>query len=315
MSWPGSYLCCRVRIDGFGPHSAVRALLDSRYGDARGAHLCNSYTLALAFRDPAYREVLNSGAMNLADGHYVAMIGRWRGQQDLTERVYGPALMLAAMDQGRDRGLRHYLYGAKPPIVARLAKSLKERFPGVQIVGVEAPPFRPLTEQEEAELAERIEQARPDIVWVGTGTPRQDHFVARYTAMLGCTVVPVGAAFDFNSGHKRAAPRFIKRVGMEWLFRFAMEPRRLWRRYLIGIPVFMFGVLTDLGRRRPARPASPQEATTAQVHVPSPRRASADSDAKPRVDGHSWVTVPIGLPRGEVPFPGAVQGQVYGDAT
>jgi len=164
-------------------------------------------------------------------------------------------------------------------------------------------------------------------VWVGTGTPRQDHFVARYTAMLGCTVVPVGAAFDFNSGHKRAAPRLIKRIGMEWLFRFAMEPRRLWRRYLIGIPVFMFGVLTDLGRRRPARPASPQEATTAQLHVPSPRRATADANAKPRVDvpprvdsaprvdGPARVTVPIRLPRSEVPFPGAVQGQVYGDAT
>ena len=171
MSGPGSYLCCSVRIDGYGPDAAVAALLESRYGQARGAHLCNSYTLALALRDPAYREVLNSGDLNFADGHYVAMVGRWRGQKDLTERVYGPDLMKRTMDRGRERGLRHYLYGAKPKTVERLAEVLRERYPGVQIVGVESPPFRPLTEQEEAELAARVAEARPDILWVGTGTP------------------------------------------------------------------------------------------------------------------------------------------------
>lgn len=305
MSGPGSYLCCRVRIDGYGPDAAVGALLDSRYGEARGAHLCNSYTLALAARDEEYRAVLNKGDMNLADGHYVAMVGRWRGQKDLSERVYGPDLMERAMDRGRERGLRHYLYGATPEIVARLAERLHERFPGVQIVGVESPPFRPLTEQEEAELEVRVAQARPDILWVGTGTPRQDRFVAQYTDTLRCTVVPVGAAFDFHSGNKPAAPRWIQRLGFEWLFRFAMEPRRLWRRYLIGIPVFMFGVLTDLGRRTPHRPPARHAATRVEVKVPTTRRAVA-ADAKPR---GAAVTVPIGLP------PTSLPGQAYSDAT
>ena len=265
----GAYACCGVRIDGYGPDAAVHALLDSQYGVARGVHLCNSYTLALAFRDESYRHVLNAGDLNLADGHYVAMVGRWRGQADLTERVYGPTLMLSTMDRGREFGLRHYLYGTTDETLARLTAKLAELYPGLDIVGVEAPPFRRLNADEEDELVDRIEAAKPDILWVGVGTPRQDDFVAEYTARLGCTLVPVGAAFDFNSGTKRSAPRWVQRMGIEWLFRLAMEPRRLWRRYLIGIPVFMFGVVTDLWRPRPKHvqlavqpavqpPASPQ---------------------------------------------------------
>ena len=245
------YRCCGVRIDGLGPDAAVQALLESRYGQARSVHLCNSYTLALATRDEGYRRLLNTGDVNLADGHYVAMIGRWRGQKDLTERVYGPALMLATMDRGRQVGLRHYLYGTTPQTIARLTDRLIDQFPGIDIVGMEAPPFRSLSADEERDLAGRVRAARPDIVWVGVGTPRQDAFVVRQAARLGCTLVPVGAAFDFNSGAKRSAPRIVQRMGMEWLFRFAQEPRRLWRRYLIGIPVFIGGVLLDVVRRPP----------------------------------------------------------------
>jgi N-acetylglucosaminyldiphosphoundecaprenol N-acetyl-beta-D-mannosaminyltransferase len=271
MGEAGSYLCCGVRIDGLGPEAATRTLLESRYGIARGAHLCNSHTLALAFRDEAYRHELNDGHLNFADGHWVATVGRWRGQKDLTARVYGPALMLATMDRGRTFGLRHYLYGATPETVARLADSLTRRFPGVDIVGTESPPFRKLEPHEEDELTERIALARPDIVWVGIGTPRQDHFVAHHTERLQCTVVPVGAAFDFNSGTKRAAPRFIQRAGMEWLFRFAMEPRRLWRRYLIGIPVFILGVLTDMGRRAARRPVPRPRPAPVEISTPVAR--------------------------------------------
>ena len=245
------YRCCGVRIDGLGPDAAVQTLLESRHGLARSVHLCNSYTLALAARDDEYRRLLNTGDINLADGHYVAMVGRWRGQKDLTERVYGPQLMLATMDRGRELGLRHYLYGTTRETISRLADRLSERFPGLDIVGMEAPPFRRLTAAEEIELAGRVEEAKPDIMWVGVGTPRQDDFVATQSNRLMCTLVPVGAAFDFNSGTKKSAPALVQRMGMEWLFRFAQEPRRLWRRYLIGIPVFIGGVLVDVVRRPP----------------------------------------------------------------
>jgi N-acetylglucosaminyldiphosphoundecaprenol N-acetyl-beta-D-mannosaminyltransferase len=250
-------------------------MLQARYGVARAVHLCNSHTLALASRNETYRRVLNAGDVNLADGHYVAMVGRWRGQKNLRERVYGPALMLATMDQGRQVGLRHYLYGTTPETIGKLVDRLTEMFPGIDIVGAEAPPFRRITAEEEEELAGRIEDAKPDIMWVGVGTPRQDEFVAHQVTRLACTLVPVGAAFDFNSGTKRSAPRFIQRMGFEWLYRLAQEPRRLWRRYLIGIPVFMWGVLLDVVRRQPAlaSPAAPPsrsaEVTTAVAAAPA----------------------------------------------
>ena len=281
MTGRDSFLCCGVRVDGLGPESAVRALVESRYGVARAAHLCNSYTLALALRDHGYRDALNGGDLNLADGFYVARVGRWRGHRDMTARAYGPEIMFATIDQGRERGLRHYLYGASPKTVARLAEVLRERYPGVQIVGTESPPFRPLHPAEDRDLAARVARARPDIIWVGIGTPRQDYFVAQYTRTLRCTVVPVGAAFDFNAGTKKSAPAFVKRTGFEWLYRFFQEPRRLWRRYLIGIPTFVAGVLTDGLRRAPQ--AAPQPAPPVQMPAPAPL---------PRRNGEAVPTVP-----------------------
>ncbi|HEX6076230.1 MAG TPA: WecB/TagA/CpsF family glycosyltransferase [Micromonosporaceae bacterium] len=239
------FICCRVRIDGLGRDAAVAALLDSRYGQPRRTHLCNAYTLSLALREPRYRRMLNESDVNFADGHYVAVVGRRRGQPQMTERVYGPGMMLDTLDRGRDRGLRHYLYGAAPETVAALAESLRARLPGVRIVAAESPPFRPLTDAEERDLIGRVQELRPDIFWVGLGTPKQDWFVAEYTARLATTVVPVGAAFDFWAGTKPIAPALIRRYGMEWAYRLATEPRRLWKRYLIGNPLFVYGVLTD----------------------------------------------------------------------
>jgi N-acetylglucosaminyldiphosphoundecaprenol N-acetyl-beta-D-mannosaminyltransferase len=216
--------------------------------------------------------------------------------------------MLAAMDQGRRLGLRHYLYGATPQTVARLADALRERFPGVEIVGIEAPPFRGLRPDEEAQLFARVAQARPDVLWVGIGTPRQDHFVARYTEALQCTVVPVGAAFDFHSGNKRAAPRVIKRIGFEWLFRFALEPRRLWRRYLIGIPVFIVGVISDLGRRVPSRPPAVQTVVASANGHGSLAPSQRNGSYVPRPDGAGLTMAPFVVTDPPVQRSGAADG-------
>ncbi len=175
----------------------------------------------------------------------------------MRRRVYGPDLMLAAVRTGRIWGLRHYLYGSTPEVVGALARRLTSIAPGVQVVGAEAPPFRPLTEREQEELVERVGQARPDVVWVGLGTPRQDLFVDRFRDRLGTSLVGVGAAFDFLAGTKRQAPNWMQDGGLEWVFRLATEPWRLWRRYLIGNAMFLAGLArgvtihraTDEGRR------------------------------------------------------------------
>jgi len=245
-----SFRCCGVRIDALTPAAAAEALLASRHGTSRRAHLCNAYTLSLALRDPDYRALLDEGDLNLSDGHYIAMVGRHRGHPEMQQRVYGPDLMAEVLDRGREHGLRHYLYGSTPETVEQLAAALRERFPGVHIVGVESPPFRGLSEAEIDDMVARINGARPDLVWVGLGTPLQDRFVRDYADRLGATLVPVGAAFDFHAGTKRMAPEWVQRHGLEWAYRLASEPRRLWKRYLVGIPVFVFGVLTDARRAR-----------------------------------------------------------------
>lgn len=244
-----SFPCCGVHIDALGPEQAATALLDSRFGTPRAAHLCNAYTLSLAVRDDDFRGVLDAGDLNLSDGHYVAMVGRRRGHPGMTERVYGPDLMAAVLDRGRERGLRHYLYGSTPETVQQLATALAERYPGVEIVGVESPPFRPLSAQETDAMVTRIRDARPDVVWVGLGTPRQDLFVQEFRDRLGTTLVPVGAAFDFFAGTKPMAPDWVQQRGLEWAYRLATEPRRLWKRYLVGNPVFVYGVLAEARRR------------------------------------------------------------------
>lgn len=242
------FRCCGVLIDGLEPVGATDALLASRYGRPRRTHLCNAYTLSLAMRDHGYRDLLNAADLNFSDGHYLAKVGRRRGQTAMTERVYGPELMFNTMDRGRRTGLKHYLYGTTPETIARLRAALEEKLPGVAIVGAESPPFRPLTDEESAELTERVHKAEPDVFWVGLGTPRQDQFVGQYAERLGCTLVPVGAAFDFWSGTKPMAPAFVRKHGLEWAYRLATEPRRLWKRYLVGNTMFVYGALTD-GRR------------------------------------------------------------------
>jgi N-acetylglucosaminyldiphosphoundecaprenol N-acetyl-beta-D-mannosaminyltransferase len=159
--------------------------------------------------------------------------------------------MLATIRAGRARPLRHYLYGSTPEVLERLVSQLNELAPGVEIIGAEPPPFRLLTEREKAELIARIRRLGPDIVWVGLGTPRQDLFIDQFRDQLGTTLVAVGAAFDFLAGAKRQAPNWMQNSGLEWAFRLATEPRRLWRRYLLGNTRFLCATWSQfLGFRR-----------------------------------------------------------------
>jgi N-acetylglucosaminyldiphosphoundecaprenol N-acetyl-beta-D-mannosaminyltransferase len=239
----GAFRCCGVRVDAVTLDDAVRCLRAfSRQPGGRAVHLCNAWTLALARRDPAFAAVVDRGDLNLADGTPLVWVGRLVGFGHMRQRVYGPDLMLAAARAGRDWGLRHYLYGSTPEVAGALAGRLAELAAGVQIVGVESPPFRPLSGAEEAELVERVTRARPDVVWVGLGTPLQDLFVDRFRDRLGATLIAVGAAFDFIAGAKRQAPAWMRDRGLEWAFRLGTEPRRLWRRYLVGNLEFVAGL-------------------------------------------------------------------------
>jgi N-acetylglucosaminyldiphosphoundecaprenol N-acetyl-beta-D-mannosaminyltransferase len=243
----GAYRCCGVRIDAVTlgqARDALRTFTTARGG--RSVHLCNAWTLALALRDPTLAGALNRGDLNLPDGTPLTWIGRRAGFPHMQRRVYGPELMLTTARAGRAWGLRHYLYGSTHSVVTTLATRLTEVAPGIEIVGWESPPFRPLTGKEEAELVHRIGEARPDVVWVGLGTPLQDLFVDRFRDTLKVTLIAVGAAFDFVAGTKRQAPIWMQDHGLEWAFRLATEPARLWRRYLLGNALFLCGAMRGI---------------------------------------------------------------------
>lgn len=239
---------CGVRIDAHQIPTATTSILAwAAAGRGRAVHLVNAGTLSAAEHDTTLADLLNRADLNLTDGMPLVWIARRLGLEHMRERVYGPDLMLDVVDKGRAYGIRHYLYGSTPEVVAQLADNLRERFPGVAIVGVESPPFRPLEAAEEDALEARVRASGAHVVWVGLGTPRQDVFVDRFRDRLGACLVAVGAAFDFHSGNKKQAPPWMQRAGLEWFYRLATEPRRLWKRYLVGNAQFVWSVL----RRRP----------------------------------------------------------------
>ncbi|HEY6169879.1 MAG TPA: WecB/TagA/CpsF family glycosyltransferase, partial [Verrucomicrobiae bacterium] len=145
------------------------------------------------------------------------------------------------------KNIRHFFYGGARGAAEELKRRLTERFPGLQIVGVYEPPFRPLDAGEERALIEQVRAARPDILWVGLSTPKQERFMAEYLPKLDVTLmVGVGAAFDFHSGRAKQAPRWMQRCGLEWFYRLCCEPRRLWKRYLKNNPLFLGRALLQL---------------------------------------------------------------------
>lgn len=169
-------------------------------------------------------------------------------------RVYGPDYMLQMCRLSLVRGYRHFLFGGKPGVAPRLAEELVRRFPGLQVVGTYTPPFRPLNDAENAELAAQVKRAKPDIFWVGLSTPKQERFMAEYISRLDTNLmVGVGAAFDVHTGQTKDAPQWVKLCGLQWLHRLVQEPRRLWRRYLVNNPRFLVQItLQFLGLRATA---------------------------------------------------------------
>lgn len=196
-------------------------------------------------RDPNLKRIHNQAGLVTPDGMPLVWLSRLKGFP-YVERVYGPDLMLALCQQSLVKGYTHYFYGATQDVLNKLITRLKRHYPGIQTAGVWSPPFRPLTHDEDEALIELINQARPDIVWVGLSTPKQEYWMSSHRDRLTAPVlIGVGAAFDFHAGVKRQAPRWMQRSGLEWCFRLFSEPRRLWRRYLINNPLFLWMILIE----------------------------------------------------------------------
>jgi N-acetylglucosaminyldiphosphoundecaprenol N-acetyl-beta-D-mannosaminyltransferase len=203
-----------------------------------------------AYKDPELRRIFNASGMTTPDGMAIVWLLKLRGHWDVS-RVYGPDLMLETCRAGMQPGYRHFLYGGGEGVAGALEDRLCARFPGLQIVGSDTPPFRELTGEEDRYVVDRINTAGADIVWVGLSSPKQERWMAAHLGRIHAPVmIGVGAAFDFLSGTKPQAPKWMQRSGLEWLFRLATEPRRLWPRYRM-YPAFVFlAILQLLGLRR-----------------------------------------------------------------
>lgn len=207
-----------------------------------------THTVMTCAEDPELRAAVRSASMTVPDGQPLVWALHALGRGDgLDGRVYGPELMARACERATRTGTRMFLYGGRNQgALVQLTANLRARYPGLQIVGGYVPPFRPLTQEEEDGVVAEIDRCGADIVWVGIGVPKQEKWMAHIRPRLRAPVlVGVGAAFDFHAGLVPQAPAWVQTAGLEWAYRLAREPRRLWRRYLRYNPLFVLGFLRE----------------------------------------------------------------------
>lgn len=245
-----------VKVSAVNMEVAV-ALADRWVAAGKPGYICVTcvHGIMEAQGDSALRRVLNDAIMNTPDGMPMTWIGRLQGFKGM-DRVFGPEFMLEVCQLSVERGYRNFLLGGKPGVAQSLSEKLRALFPGLIIAGAFTPPFGTPSPEQEQEMLAAVQSARPHIVWIGLGAPRQERFMAQwFNRFQAPLLVGVGAAFDYHTGALRDSPRWVKRAGLQWLHRLIQEPRRLWRRYLRTNPAFLWHIAWQLaGRRRnPAR--------------------------------------------------------------
>jgi N-acetylglucosaminyldiphosphoundecaprenol N-acetyl-beta-D-mannosaminyltransferase len=215
-------------------------------GEREYVCVCPVHSVMECRRSAQLRTIFNAAGMVTPDGVPLVWVARASGYGNVS-RVYGPDLMLAELDRSEQNHHRHFFYGGGPGVAVLLAKRMQARFPALTVAGILEPPFAPLDQLCTPETAATINEAKPDVVWIGMSSPKQDLWMARMRPLLAAPVlIAVGAAFDFHSGTVKQAPLWMQRSGLEWVYRLATDPRRLWRRYLIDNPWFLW----ELGLQR-----------------------------------------------------------------
>jgi len=247
----GSRRILGMRVDGTTYAETTAAVVEMALANAGGmVCIANVHMLMEAFDDPAFRGLVNSAERVTPDGVPLVSALRRAGVTQ-AERVYGPTLTPIVCERAEQLGLPVGFYGGSHEVLAALREELQSRFPKLDIAYSHAPPFRALSDAEDAEDVAAIRASGVKILFVGLGCPKQEHWMAAHRKSLDCAMLGVGAAFDFIAGHKRQAPSWMQRLSLEWLFRLATEPRRLWRRYLIGNTRFVYHYAREQLRSRP----------------------------------------------------------------
>lgn len=203
--------------------------------------IANVHTTMTGYFDSKYREITNSSSYSVPDGVPLVWAMRSLGAAN-QDRVRGPSLMKKMLELGQDHGIRHYLYGGSPAALEALKNKIRQDYPRAIVVGAESPPFRPieaLTQKDWQEAADRINETRPHFIWIGLGAPKQERWAWEQRNRIRGIQFAIGAAFDLLPGRVPEAPQWMQDLGLEWLYRFLKEPKRLWRRYILNNPLFL----------------------------------------------------------------------------
>lgn len=206
--------------------------LDSNIRLLSGDYICvsNVHTTVTAYEDPEYLKVQNGGIMAIPDGGPLSSVGQKRGFKNM-KRTTGPSLMGEIFKISAEKGYRHYFYGSTDETLEKLYAALIDAYPGIQIAGMYSPPFRPMTEDEDKAIVERINETKPDFVWVGLGAPKQEKWMAAHQGRVKGLMVGVGAGFDYYAGNIERAPEWMQKRNLEWVYRLIQDPKRLFGRY------------------------------------------------------------------------------------
>ena len=225
-----------VAVPGPEVLEQLRSVADRLDGPGIPVHFVNAYTVSLS-SDPRYLRLFQSDGVNIADGTPLAWIARSiRGE---VAHLRGPDAFREILSSKPTYGLRHFLLGGSEGSLARLEMAIARDYPDAVVVGAFSPPFTEFGDSDRDHIDSLIRESAANVVWVGIGTPKQDYEVVRLAALHSAVVLAVGAAFNFVSEDVVEAPRLWRRTGLEWVYRLVREPRRLWRRYLLGNLTFL----------------------------------------------------------------------------
>lgn len=238
----------KTRVDLTSYDQATRQITEwARTGTSRYVCVANVHMVMEAYLANLFARVVNGADLVVPDGMPLVWVLRLKGFRG-QERVYGPALMLAAIGSATEAGFGVGFYGGRPEVLDQLTRRLTALHPGLKVHYSYSPPFRELTVSEDEAVCEAIRESGARIMFIGLGCPKQERWMADHRDRFPGVMIGVGAAFDFIAGTKRQAPPWMQRGGLEWFFRLSQEPRRLWKRYLIYNPLFLVLALMDLVR-------------------------------------------------------------------
>ena len=206
--------------------------LEKNISEIKGDYICvsNVHTTVTSFEDADYCVIQNGGLMAIPDGGPLSTVGQKRGHKNM-ERTTGPSLMREIFEISAKKRYRHYFYGSKEETLELLYQKLTSNYPGIQIAGMYSPPFRPMTEEEDKAIIERINETNPDFVWVGLGAPKQEKWMAAHQGKIDGLMLGVGAGFDYYAENIKRAPMWMQKHNLEWVYRLVQDPKRLFKRY------------------------------------------------------------------------------------